>query len=293
MIRSPLDLFTSVFSQEMIERIGWVLIHSIWQFTLLAIFALVMLQLMHRYSASIRYLLLSAIMFATVVVPVATWLAMGSSRLTNNRQSIAKTDHESLFPKITSQASSASSSELQTKVAVEAIAIEDSRSQVSSDIPKSFTSQSPFQSRSVDPWRSRIASFVQPWLPVSVSVWCLGVLVFSLRPILSWWTIRRMQTVGVTCVTDFGTASNGLQFRLIALSPEVKDDAPELKNKVKSFKRSADMTFAVELKNVSSEPIMLAGLRYGEGYAEESKGKLNTAMLAPFWFEFEFTDMQG
>ncbi|MFO0940749.1 MAG: M56 family metallopeptidase [Pirellulales bacterium] len=93
--------------------------------------------------------------------------------------------------------------------------------------------------------------------------------------------------------TQFGKESNGLQIRLIPLAPEVSDESPELQRTASSFKRSEEMTFAVQIKNVSRQPISLAGIRYGDGYAAETKGKLNTAMLAPHWFEFEFTDSEG
>ncbi len=93
--------------------------------------------------------------------------------------------------------------------------------------------------------------------------------------------------------TQFGKESNGLQIRLLPLVPEVSDDSPDLQKLASSFKRSEDVTFAVQIKNVSRQPISLAGIRYGDGYAAETIGKLNTAMLAPHWFEFEFTDSEG
>ncbi|MFO1063817.1 MAG: M56 family metallopeptidase [Pirellulales bacterium] len=91
----------------------------------------------------------------------------------------------------------------------------------------------------------------------------------------------------------FGKESNGIQIRLIPLSTDVSDETPELKNVASAFKRSEDMAFAVQLKNVSDKPIAVAGIRYGDAYAPETQGKLNTAMLAPHWFEFEFTDTAG
>ncbi len=91
----------------------------------------------------------------------------------------------------------------------------------------------------------------------------------------------------------FGKESNGLQIRLIPIAPEVSDQFPELQRTASSFRRSEDMTFVVQLKNVSRQTMLLAGIRYGDGYAAETKGKLNTAMLAPHWFDFEFTGMDG
>ncbi len=102
-----------------------------------------------------------------------------------------------------------------------------------------------------------------------------------------------LSLVGDEKIVPQGKESNGLQFRLIGLSSEVSDDAPDLENTTTNFKRSAEMTFGVELKNVSRESITSAGVRYGDGYGPESQGNLNTAMFAPHWFDFEFTDREG
>lgn len=90
-----------------------------------------------------------------------------------------------------------------------------------------------------------------------------------------------------------GPESHGLQFRLVALSPDVNDNAPDLNSARNEWTRSADMTFGVELKNVSKEPLTLAGVRFGDGFAQEAQGTLRTEMIAPHWFEFDFTDMDG
>lgn len=91
----------------------------------------------------------------------------------------------------------------------------------------------------------------------------------------------------------FGVKSNGVQCRLIPISPNSDDDYPDLSRSAERFVRSANMAFAVELKNVSDEPITLAGVRYATSYAAELQGKLNTASLAPHLFEFEFVDTDG
>lgn len=91
----------------------------------------------------------------------------------------------------------------------------------------------------------------------------------------------------------FGSKSHGLQFRLIALSPDVNDESPDLKREVHNYTRSADVTFGVELKNVSEKKLTLAGIRFGEDYAESVRGKLRTEMFAPHFFDFEFFDRDG
>lgn len=94
-------------------------------------------------------------------------------------------------------------------------------------------------------------------------------------------------------VPTFGPESHGLQFRLVALSPEVNDESPDLKREMNNYTRSANVTFGVELKNVSEKKLTLAGIRYGESYVESVRGKLRTKLFAPHFFEFEFFDRDG
>src|SRR4029077_14749756 len=43
---------------------------------------------------------------------------------------------------------------------------------------------------------------LRPWLNTIVSIWCCGVLGFALRPVLGWFTVRRLRTIGVSPVPD-------------------------------------------------------------------------------------------
>ena len=51
-------------------------------------------------------------------------------------------------------------------------------------------------------WWSMAKARLQPWLPEIVLVWLAGVAAFALRPLLSWHTVRRLRTVGVSPVAD-------------------------------------------------------------------------------------------
>ncbi len=48
---------------------------------------------------------------------------------------------------------------------------------------------------------------LQPWLPEIVLLWLAGVAVFAIRPLASWYTVRRLRRVGVSPVAD---ATRGL-----------------------------------------------------------------------------------
>ena len=91
---------------------------------------------------------------------------------------------------------------------------------------------------------------------------------------------------------SFGSESHGLKCRLVSVSPDSADEAPDLAKQVGEFARGADLAFVVELKNVSDKPITLLGVRYGESFPT-AKGKLNTNLLGPHLFDFEFANEQG
>ena len=57
----------------LIEPLGWVLVHSLWQFALLAVIAFGLHQTMRRSNSSARYLVLLGMLAAIVVAPLVTW----------------------------------------------------------------------------------------------------------------------------------------------------------------------------------------------------------------------------
>src|SRR5205807_4723636 len=59
-----------------VERLGWVLVHSVWQFTIIALAALVLQRTMRRSSSAARYWVLLMALGAMLAAPVATWLAL-------------------------------------------------------------------------------------------------------------------------------------------------------------------------------------------------------------------------
>ncbi|NOX56225.1 MAG: M56 family metallopeptidase, partial [Planctomycetes bacterium] len=51
-------------------------------------------------------------------------------------------------------------------------------------------------------WSATVADALRPWLGRIVLAWCLGVLLFAQRPLLGWWTARRLRRVGVSPVSE-------------------------------------------------------------------------------------------
>jgi hypothetical protein len=62
------------FSETVVERLGWVLLHSLWQFGLVALLAAVAVRAIRPKSAARRYAVLVVAMAVLVAAPAATWV---------------------------------------------------------------------------------------------------------------------------------------------------------------------------------------------------------------------------
>jgi beta-lactamase regulating signal transducer with metallopeptidase domain len=161
-------------SAAFIDRLGWVLMHSVWQFTLIALAAMVAQRAMQRSSSAARYWALLLALGAIVAAPVATWLAIG---------------HETRIAEVSAASTAAPARPKQVDVSGPGESKPDQ--------------QTPGAARfSFAAWSSSIEQGLRPWLNFLVVAWCVGVFVFATRPILSWRTVRRLRTVGVAAAPD-------------------------------------------------------------------------------------------
>ena len=71
---SVLPAIRFLSSTPMVERLAWTLIHSLWEFALIAVLALTIARAARRSAATTRYAILVAGMFLATLAPVATWL---------------------------------------------------------------------------------------------------------------------------------------------------------------------------------------------------------------------------
>ena len=166
------------------DRIGWVLVHSFWQFALVALAAIVLQRVLRRRPATTRYRALLAVMAIMVAVPVATWYSpwSGDAPVAANHIGWAPpTDtfvQEAGSARPTTTTMAVLPAEIVAKPQAEPLRSEPAA------IDLAF-------------WWSIIKARVQPWLPEIVLVWLAGVMVVAMRPLLSWRTVRRLRSVGV------------------------------------------------------------------------------------------------
>ena len=67
-----MELFESIISQQIVQRLGWTLIHFLWQGATVAILLAVMLRLLKKSTANMRYLAAFIAMAVIVFLPIVT-----------------------------------------------------------------------------------------------------------------------------------------------------------------------------------------------------------------------------
>lgn len=189
----------AVSSAAFSQSIGWLLVHSLWQFTLVSLLAAIVTRVMRRHSSASRYWIFVAALSLMVVFPIATWY-------------LTPVEHDRLSVADVPTYSSLSDAEIEDRTPpgdagrvppVEA-GPDDSRVVMSHDMPQPVVdvqSQEP-EVPSANFYASKIDATLSPWLPALVAVWCCGVLLFSIRPVWSWLMVRRLLRQGTLPVID-------------------------------------------------------------------------------------------
>ncbi len=71
-----MNVLNAILDHPAILQWGWVLAHFLWQGTLLALFAWLLLLCTSRNSARVRYILSTGCLFVAVVCPIVTWISL-------------------------------------------------------------------------------------------------------------------------------------------------------------------------------------------------------------------------
>ncbi|HRA88188.1 MAG TPA: M56 family metallopeptidase, partial [Planctomycetaceae bacterium] len=194
--------FNSSLSQ-FVERLGWVLVHSLWQFALITIVSILAARVLRRNSSALRYGLLVAAMGFMVAAAIVTWSVVPVDMVMASREASA------------------------SGFTVEAVAVPnlpDLKSEISDadafgdqEAPRDFAPPSPTapatstSAQSPDentrwadaqPLALKLADLFRPWLTWIVGFWIIGVLICSLRPLLGWRTLRRLRRIGLSTPSE-------------------------------------------------------------------------------------------
>lgn len=171
-------------NQTFAENIGWTLVHSLWQISLVAFLLLVSLKILKNSSSNLRYLLCVSALFLTLAMPVATFFSFPANETRTENIPVtqdAKNAANSFTPPAEPQKDT-------TKIPSEPVKTEKDGEIASANLFENFEKQ--------------MESFLAAFLPYLVWFWFLGILLFSLRLCGGIRQTRRIKTNKVSAVGE-------------------------------------------------------------------------------------------
>lgn len=186
MNRPLLEFTSSLLSPVVVERIGWVLVHSLWQFAVIALLAFFLDRLLKRRTAALRYATLLVGLMLMVATPVVTCMLMPEA-IDPSAMSLVeahRTSPDELQPDATL-----------TDETLPALTPPTVEPNLGNSLASAGTAAIMVAGTAPEPesWHSRVVNGVAPWLGTIVGVWCCGVVLCSLRPLVRW-------SVGSMCI---------------------------------------------------------------------------------------------
>ena len=155
----------SLAGSPIVETLGWVLFHSVWQLALVSIaIKLLMLLISQRFSNT-RYAIALVGMCLAVVIPIVTFgLVEPALQLPVENIGVVSID----------------------------------------DTAFTFAADRTLTSVEVEPqtWSELAREHIGPWLPLLTAAWILGVCLFSIRPAFGIFTVSKMKRSGTSPVSE-------------------------------------------------------------------------------------------
>ncbi|MHC4715161.1 MAG: M56 family metallopeptidase, partial [Planctomycetota bacterium] len=163
----------SLLSLPLLERIGWTLLHSLWQLSLVAVLAASVLLMLRKASASARYTLALAMLFVMAALPAVTFVLLG----------------DAVTP-IDTSAHPAPATPVAT------VPVPSYETDAPSGAARPALSDVPVVSASPRPAdvSARLKALFEPFAPYCAVFWFLGVIVLSARLAGGWLHLQTLKT---------------------------------------------------------------------------------------------------
>ena len=162
-----MSLFENILSQEVIQKLGWTLVHFLWQAATVALLLAILLRLLRKSTANLRYIIACLALALTILLPVITIRLVSAPmpKQTVHIEPITLTDVSptELTPK--------------TKITL----LEESTQ------PKAIAKTPPLS------LKQRAVELLEPALPYFVSAWLIGVFGLSLWHLGGWAQLQKLR----------------------------------------------------------------------------------------------------
>lgn len=187
------------------QRLGWTLVHSIWQVGLVAALAWFVLVTLRRQSARLRYSLAVTFLGVMLILPAVTWstVTIAEPAVTEAKSAPAISSLPPFDAKVS--ATSGPQVDKESLVLGPAPSLSDDRQLLianETSLSDEATGHSTQPSVAGRSWFERAHQSVRPWLRLIVAIWLAGVFFCAIRPIVGLWTQWRLQHVGLSAVAE-------------------------------------------------------------------------------------------
>jgi beta-lactamase regulating signal transducer with metallopeptidase domain len=192
-----------MFDAQLIDRIGWTLIHSVWQLALIACFASVCGRVLFRDSARLRYSAGCTALLAMVAVSVTTFLIVSPGPRPSDAATMNDASNSVPMELDDFLINSVDDIELRTEMGhrEDVIGGQVSASPITPKIDGDRVRISPVTSEAEQTvaaqlTRDAFSNSLHTLLPTFVGLWLVGVGLLALRPFVGLYTVWRIRHVG-------------------------------------------------------------------------------------------------
>ena len=83
-----MDMLENILSQEVVQKLGWTLLHSLWQGGIVVLLLAVLLRVLRKSSANLRYVISCMGLAVIVLLPVVTFYVVPAPAPTSDMESV-------------------------------------------------------------------------------------------------------------------------------------------------------------------------------------------------------------
>ena len=162
----------NILSQELVQKLGWMLLHFIWQATAVALLVAVLLRILRRFSANLRYVTACLALGLIVLLPIVTMQLVPVSSLPT----------ENIEFKIPDTGNRSQTVEFQPYVIIPPSSVLDEP-----------VRREPARTNYFTALKQKTAEVLEPALPHIVTGWLLGVFALSVWHLGGWTQLQRLR----------------------------------------------------------------------------------------------------
>jgi len=161
----------NILSQEIVQKLGWTLLHFVWQAAAVALLLGILLAILRKFSANVRYIIACVAMGLIVLLPIITiqMIHVSTQQLTVENEPPPKPFITVVQP---------ATEETSPAVAVQ----HEELAQLENTVAEPSI-----------PWKQRVIERLEPALPYLVAGWLLGVFGLSLWHLGGWTQLQRLR----------------------------------------------------------------------------------------------------